>query len=104
MLVPAITLFGRAGLDLALLTVNDDMSSLSRDGCKEPKSIRLKQQSRDTNNVSCHGYIYIYITQTIPIYVHKTTLTAFAKVTNPNPRLRLVNRSTMTTESTTGPN
>ena len=61
MLVPAITLFGRAGLDLALLTVNDDMSSLSRDGCKEPKSIRLKQQSRDTNNVSCHGYIYIYI-------------------------------------------
>jgi len=40
-LVPTITLFGRAGLDLTLLTVNDDMSSLSGDGCKEPKSIRL---------------------------------------------------------------
>ena len=63
MLVPTITLFGCAGLDLTLLTVNDDMSSLSRDGCKEPKSIRLKQQSRDTNNVSCQ---WIYITQTIP--------------------------------------
>jgi len=70
MLVPTtITLFGCAGLDLTLLTVNDDMSSLSRDGCKEPKSIRLNnnhtamnEKKHDTNNVSCQ---WIYITQTI---------------------------------------
>jgi hypothetical protein len=46
------------------------MSSLSRDGCKEPKSIRLNnnhtamnEKKHDTNNVSCQ---WIYITQTIP--------------------------------------
>ena len=33
-----------------------------------------------------------------------TQHTSVAKVTNPKPRLRLVNRSTMTTESTTCPN
>jgi hypothetical protein len=92
---------GSARLDLALLPVDEDVSSLARDGREKPHGVALRarmyKKLNDVGNVMSTSIIWIQKKT-------RAQLTSFAKVTNPKPLLLLVTRSTMTTESTTGPN